>query len=492
MTKNITKFTIACLLLAGTTTFSACTKDFVELNTNPNEANAAAPQTLLAPVLVNTLNGNLTRNFRINNEFIQVTVTNSDSREFHRYETKPTESDYMWRLWYTSLTNIRNIYTAAEKTKQQNYETFQGISLVLDVWVSSLLTDLYGDVPYFEANKGNEFNITPKFDRQEDIYKDLFRKLELANTLLTEEKTGDKNIALELQYADPIYAGNALKWRKFANSLYLRLLLRASGKAESGAIQKIQEIAETKKAQYPVFANNEESAILRFSGILPFVTEYYITADFYFNGDKGYSEFFINNLLALNDPRLPRWSTEASLGLYAGMETGYRKGQIPQRLSTLRNDLKTEPLFGNIINYSELNFILAEAAAKNYISADAKALYEEGVKSNIELWGQTFTADYFLNPEASFTANASETEKIEKIQLQKYFAMIFTDFQQFHEYRRTKALKLYKGVALENNGIMPSRLVYPITTQSYNKKNYDQAVAAMGGDNINVKVWWNQ
>jgi len=94
MTKNITKFTIACLLLAGTTTFSACTKDFVELNTNPNEANAAAPQTLLAPVLVNTLNGNLTRNFRINNEFIQVTVTNSDSREFHRYETKRVMSSH--------------------------------------------------------------------------------------------------------------------------------------------------------------------------------------------------------------------------------------------------------------------------------------------------------------------------------------------------------------------------------------------------------------
>lgn len=478
---------LACLLAS-----SSCTKDFQEINTNPNESTVASPQALLAPLLVNVLNGNLERNFRLNNEFVQVTVTTSDTREFHRYETKPTESDYMWKLWYTNLTNVRSIYSTAEDTRQTNYETFQAISLILDAWLSSQITDLYGDVPYFEANTGREQTITPKFDKQADIYADLFEKLERANTLLTESKANEKDIPSTLSYADPIYAGNAAKWRKFGNSLYLRLLLRASGKAESNAIAKIEEIAVSNKSNYPVFQSNDDSAILRFTNVLPYVTAYYNTANFYFNGDKGYSEFFINNLLALKDPRLARWSTEATTGTYAGMESGYRKGSIPQVQSTIKADMKTEPLFGNIINYSELKLILAEAAAKGFIALDAKALYEEGVKSNIELWGLTFDPIYFSTPEAAYDPAATQETKLERIHLQKYFAMMFTDFQQYHEYRRTKALALYKGVALENNGVMPARFVYPITTQSYNKKNYEEAVARIGGDNINVKVWWNQ
>lgn len=490
--KKTTTFKTYTLLLACLLASSSCTKDFQEINTNPNESTVASPQALLAPLLVNTLNGNLERNFRLNNELVQVTVTNSDSREFHRYEIKPTESNSMWNLWYTNLTNVRSIYSTAEDTKQTNYETFQGISLILDAWMSSMITDLYGDVPYFEANAGRDGIITPAFDTQEAIYADLFKKLEQANLLLTETKANEKDIPTNLEYADPIFAGNAAKWRKFGNSLYLRLLLRASGKIESNAIAKIKEIAVDNKANYPVFQSNDDSAILKFTNVLPFVTAYYNTANFYFNGDKGYSEFFINNLLALKDPRLPRWATEATTGTYAGMESGYRKGTIPQVQSTLQLNLKTEPLFGNIINYSELQLILAEAAVAGYIPLNAKELYEAAVKANIELWGLPFDPTYFDNEEAKFDPAASKTEQLQKVQLQKYFAMMFTDFQQYHEYRRTQALQLYKGVGLENNGKMPSRFVYPITTQSYNKKNYDAAVARMGGDNINVNVWWNK
>src|SRR5690606_10687520 len=130
------------------------------INTNPNASTVASPQSLLAPVLVATINGNLSRNFRINNEFMQVTATtsNSDARQFHRYEVRPSESDYMWRNWYNRLTDIRDIYARAEESKQAGYQTFQGISLILDAWVSSLLTDMFGDVPYFESNKGYEDN----------------------------------------------------------------------------------------------------------------------------------------------------------------------------------------------------------------------------------------------------------------------------------------------------------------------------------------------
>jgi hypothetical protein len=62
--------------------------------------------------------------------------------------------------------------------------TYQGIALICDAYVSSLLTDTYGDVPYFDADKGRDGVLQPKFDKQQDIYADLFKKLETANTLL--------------------------------------------------------------------------------------------------------------------------------------------------------------------------------------------------------------------------------------------------------------------------------------------------------------------
>lgn len=468
---------------------NGCAGDFEEINTNPNASTAASPQSLLAPALVTVINNNLNRNFRINNEFMQVTVTGSDSREFHRYEFRPSEADYMWRNWYVQLTNIRDIYTNAENTRQTGYETFKAISLILDVWVSSLLTDTYGNVPYSESNLGKEFNTTPIFDDQRNIYQSLFAKMEEANDLLR----ANINIPSNFAYSDPIYGGLAANWRKFGNSLYLRLLLRIAHKNDLGAQEKIREIVNENPAAYPLIANNEESAILRFSGVIPFITEFANYRDFDFNGSSGYSEFFINNLMDLEDPRLPLWATQASLGVYGGMQSGYRQGNVPDLQSRMQLTLKTEPLLGNILNYGELQFILAEAAVKNYISGDAQLYYANGVNASITLWGSTIGLDYFANPLVLFENEDPEEEKMKKIHLQKYFALMFTDFQQWFEYRRTRSLDLYIGPGLLNGGRMPVRVNYPIIVQSLNKANYDAAVAAMGGtDDINTKVWWER
>lgn len=469
----------------------SCTKDFADLNTNPNASTVASPQSLLAPTLVSVINTNLSRNFRINNEFMQVTVTtsNSDARQFHRYEVRPSESDYMWRNWYLQLTNIRDIYDRAEESRQPGYQTFQGISLILDAWVSSLLTDTYGDVPYFNSNLGyQEQNIKPEFDSQKDIYEDLFRKLELANVLLK----SSPDLTPDRVFSDPIYGGQAMNWRKFGNSLYLRLLLRVSGTGELNAQEKIWEIVEGAPANYPVFQSNEESAILYFSGELPYQNTFHNSRPFDFNGDKGYSEFFINNLLQLKDPRLPVWATEATFGVYGGMQSGYIRGASPEIESKLQLPLQQEPLLGNIMNYAELQFILAEAALNGYINKDPNDYYKAGVVASIKLWRQEVPVDYFSNPAVSYETATSYTERLAKIHLQKYFSLLFTDFQQWFEYRRTGALELYPGPGLENNGKMPSRLNYPILTRTFNAENYQKAVSAMGGDSLNEKVWWEK
>jgi hypothetical protein len=81
---------------------------------------------------------------------------------------------------------------------------------------------------------------------------------------------------------------------------------------------------------------------------------------------------------------------------------------------------------------------------------------------------------------------------MEMIHIQKYYAMFLVDFQQWFEYRRTGYPILPRGPGLANGGKMPSRLNYPLITQSTNPSGYKDAVAAQGPDDINTLVWWQR
>lgn len=493
------KMKLKSIILTAAIGFSlhGCTGDFVEINTNPNQSAKVAPQALLGPTIYKTIVANLNRNLRVNNELMQVTVTTNNNLEFHRYEVRATETEYMWRSWYLELTNIRDIYRSAGEGQQPGYKVYQGISKVLDVWVSSLLTDMYGDIPYFESNLGHhELNTTPVFDRQIDIYRDLFLKLEQANQLLNVPTNAAAAEFIPDAQAgmDPLYGADAQKWRKFANSLYLRLLLRVSHKPELNATLKIKEILETKIAEYPIMQSHDDSAILYFSGQEPYLNPYLNARPIDFNGNKGYADFFIDNLKEddpdlPNDPRLALWATQPTLGLYAGMQSGYRRGLVPEVQSTLHTGLMSHKNLGNIMNYAELQFIKAECVLRGFIVGDAQALYEEGVTSAMNMWGVNVPAGFFNIPRVGFLPADSDTEKLKKVHLQKYFALLFTDFQQWYEYRRTQALDLIPGPGLENRK-MPVRMPYPLISQTVNRANFEEAVARMGGNTPNTIMWW--
>ena len=431
--KKIRIFTLA-LLASACLINTACTDGFEEINTDPNRTAAATPETLLAPALFDVVNRNLNRALRLNNELMQVHVTVVNSDEIHRYVIRPSESDYMWNNWYLQRTNFLDMYQSATVT---NHTSYMGIALICDVWVTSLITDTFGDVPYSEANRGRENIYQPKFDKQQEIYTDLFRKLEEANELLK----ANLAIAEDQKVLDPLYNGDVAKWRKFGNSLYLRLLMRVSGKSEPIAngmtpTEKMADILTANNSNYPVFANNEESAILRFTTTPPYTSEFYNFRDYDFNGSHGFSEFFMNTLNVWNDPRRTKWATLAG-GTYVGIPSGYPVGQVPERQSSYLPALKNEPLLGNIMNYAELQFILAEAALKGIIAGEPKTYYEKGVENALTMWGVAVPAGHLTNEEIRWEANASQEAQMEKIMLQKYYTLFFTDFQQWYEHRRT-------------------------------------------------------
>jgi hypothetical protein len=513
------KFIGAIMLII--TVLGSCTKDFTKINTDPINTPNALPQQLLAPALVATVGANMLRNRNFNNELMQVTVNQSDDEAaIFRYDYRNTIADNLWNAWYTQLTNFKDIYRISSQPITLN-KSYQGISLICQSWIYSLLTDTYGDVPYFQSNLGKDSsNYEPKFDKQKDIYLDIFKQLETANTLLT---TGTAITAS----SDPVYNGNVSKWRKFGNSLYLRLLLKLSGKSDVSAdvIAKIKDMVDTRASTYPRMASNDDSAVLRWTGGV-YVSPYQTVREQDWRA-PAIGSFFIDHLINWADPRLNiniyatsgfnRWSIAQGPGGFAGIPSGYLPGTgvIKQSYfysNTSAVSLQTDPLTGIMMNFQEVQFILAEAAVKGYIATGtAQTYWETGVLSGLTFWlptwpnpvasGPLATAPTINTPEfrtyltgADISWDDTETldAKMERIHLQKYYALFLVDLEQWFEYRRTGHPILPKGPGLKNGGVMPARMTYPVYVQSANPTNYRLAVAGQGPDLISTQVWWQK
>lgn len=514
---KILKYRSLFFVLVASLGFAACTKDFEEMNTDPNNTVNVLPQQLLAPTLVDIVTYNMIRNRNFNNELMQVTVDLGDGEgKVFRYDYRSTWSDYLYNGWYSQLTNLKDIYRIADDSLTLN-NSYKGVSLILQSWVYSLLTDTYGDVPYTESNLAKTENggiREPKFDKQSDIYRGIFRSLEEANTLLS--ATGNTGI---LGSSDPVFNGNISKWRKFGNSLYLRLLLRVSGKAEvkDSAIAKIKDIVVDNRAKYPIISSNDESAILRWTGVAPYTSPYVGVRAQDFRG-TGMASFFMDNLVTWNDPRINivnygtngvnRWGIAPGPNGFSGVPSGYSPGEAPIRGAyfyamdqTVAGSnppaitMQLDPMTGQILNYAEVLFILAEAAAKGWIPGNAGDYYKEGIKNSITMWLPNWNEDidkYIAAADITWNEAGTLQEKMEQIHLQKYYALFMTDLQQWFEYRRTGLPALPKGSGLRNNGEMPSRMTYPVYVQSTNPTNYKQVLEQQGPDLISTKVWWQK
>lgn len=520
--KNILYKVVAAALLCSTL-FTSCKDGFEEVNTDPINTPNALPQQLLAPALVGTVGANMIRNRNFNNELMQVTVSLSDGdASVFRYEFRNTWSDYLWNNWYVQLTNLKDMHKQASDSLTLN-KSYQGISLISQSWIYSMLTDTYGDVPYSQSNMAREGIIEPAFDAQKDIYLDIFNKLEEANTLLS------ANTAI-VASSDPVYNGVVSNWRRLGNSLYLRLLLRVSGKPEMTelCIAKIKEIVETKASTYPIISNNAQSAILRWTGVAPYTSPYINVRDQDFRS-VSMASFFIDHVRDWSDPRLSiseygkngvnRWGIAQGSNGFSGVESGYIPGTGWSKMAYFYSrdqqaqTMQTEPMTGMIMNYPEVQYILAEAAVKGWISGSAQQYWENGILNGITLWlpnwpvltatgtapatpptiASTEFREYLTNAEIMWDESLGLEDKMEKIHLHKYYDGLFlVDMQQWFEYRRTGHPRLPKGPGLRNNGEMPSRMEYPVYVQSANPTSYKNAVQVQGPDAISTKVWWQK
>ncbi|KEO71879.1 hypothetical protein EL17_20375 [Anditalea andensis] len=471
------------LLICSAITFmmsvNSCVYDFDELNTNPNLIDRVSPGTLLNPILYGVTSFNTSRADAFTFQLMQVALPfPSAAGGIHRYDLTESAGNSTWNTYYRWLINIKEMETAAIAAQDPNYEA---IALTLKAWVYSLLTDSFGDVPFYEASKAEEGVLRARFDTQQEIYEAILKDLEIANSLYDLQRN-------MIYGEDILFQNNVARWQKFTNSLHLRLLLRISNK-HTDAYSRMAEII-SQPAVYPIFSSNEESAVLKITGVAPNLSPWGRAIDF--TTFRSMSEFFIDHLNQLNDPRRAKFSTQAreldgqSIIGYKGIPSGYASNESAFQFQPSNHNiaLVQAPMIGLILTYAEVEFIKAELALKGHIAANAKSHYEAGVKAAMAIWGVQLPNEYFTNPAAAFN------NTIERLMLQKYIGLYFNDYQQWFEYRRTGYPVLPKAAGMLNDQKVPVRFRYPVDVQLHNRANYNDAVARMGGDNINIKVWW--
>ncbi|MDR0711016.1 MAG: SusD/RagB family nutrient-binding outer membrane lipoprotein, partial [Prevotellaceae bacterium] len=226
MAKNITLLLLAAGLLGS------CGDRLDEINQNPNGTENPQPAYLLTGVQKQgaDLYWGLSSSFGSTLLFVQhwaeIQYATAD-----RYELSNT-SDEMITLWNTGyatlITDLNTILDFPDETANLNYK---GVALALRSWVFLLLTDVYGDIPYREVGK----SLIPAYDAQKDVYTGLLNDLTQAAEQLN---AANGDIA-----GDLVYNGDIAKWKKFANSLTLRIALRIADREEALAKQTISALS---------------------------------------------------------------------------------------------------------------------------------------------------------------------------------------------------------------------------------------------------------
>lgn len=507
-------------LLSLTLLLHACTHGFEDYNDNQNVPGywEVSPLNLLEETLYSGIDGMLYRTWLFNGELMQYTVSGTSNNAYHRYVIGNAVMGGTWNSLYTWAANAEHMRQVSRLPDKADANT-EGMSITLKVLYLSNATDIFGDIPCSEAfrsrpyydendNLVKETNLKPVFDTQKEVYRQLFAMLEKAN------KTYIPTKQIKTPAKDLLYQGNMSKWKKFNNSLYLRLLMRLSNRytetlapswdetKELTVFEKIKEIID-KPNDYPIFSGNEDNATVYFSGSTPFENRFGKESDASFQGRR-VAEYIISLMAEQQDPRTSTYFIQNG-GSWNGLPSGATSQEtVAENVATLNKKVLgqyTSPY--SIMKYDEIQFILAEAAKTGGITggdSEAKKYYEEGIRSSIKYWIgidpnkqgiEETTIDNFINNFAPYDYT------LENILKQKYIAQFWNGYEAWHDYRRTGYPQLTIGSGTFNDHILPTRFAYPTTTATTNPNNYATAVDRLkkdykGSDNMQAPVWWSK
>jgi len=471
---------------------NACTDDFEEKNVDPNNPTKISPPFLLTTAIersVDRMWGSNIRFERLNIDgpmcWMGYLGRNIYSNEGDDYTIQLSMYNNTWKSLYNdALSNLNRIIVITNPAGTAPNSNYEGMALVLKNWVFAMLTDLYGPIPYSEALKGTDGQpiYSPAYDTQEFIYDAMLKELKLANEKLV---VGGPVVSGS---SDLIYNGDISKWKKFANSLRLRLANRQAVKKPTESKAIFAEILSD-PVTYPIFTDNSDNAILKHTANRPSNNEWHEAMIQGNRTDWNVGKTLIDKLVALNDTRLAVYAQPVSPGVYVGIPNGLPDADATTYLNTT-SKIGTAFLSPSapavIMTYSELQFILAEAMLDgDLLIGTAQTYFENGITASFLQHGAVI-------PESYVSDLGSVTREL--VFDQKYISLYGQGIESWTEYRRTGLPVLPpkdNRAVFVNDGILPTRLPYPTTEQSLNAASYNKAVELIGGENnATVKLWW--
>lgn len=476
---------IAILLLTfGTMT--SCTKDFEETNTDPNNPVSIAPSLLLpnaVQVVVDRYWGHSTRYERLNIDAAMCWIQHLSrniyiNAEGDSYEIPLTISSGTWNnLYRDALINFEKVKSLSQPGAPYENANYVGIAMVMQAFTYAYLTDVFGPIPYSEALKGTaeEAINSPKYDSQEEVYAGILADLTEANGLLS---TSGPSVV-----GDIMFNGDIMKWKRFANSLALRIANRQAAKkpAESKAIMS-QILSDP--AKYPIIENNSQTAELIHFDVIGSRNKMFDV--FSTRSDWNISSTLINKLLELDDERITVYAQPLEDGSYAGLPNGLTDAAAGN-YNASRIGLKyLDPTAPSVLmTHAEVEFIKAEAALDGDIEGDAAEFLESAIKASFIQQGLVMPSDYMSRIDGVTK---------ESIMTQKWIALFGQGVEAWNEYRRTGYPVMpapNPNAVFSNEGVLPTRIEYPTSEYSLNKTNLDEGVSKLGGsDNMRSPLWW--
>ncbi|MDY0200363.1 MAG: SusD/RagB family nutrient-binding outer membrane lipoprotein [Tenuifilaceae bacterium] len=437
-----------------------------------------------------------------------------------------------WGTFYSNLENLRIVIKLNEDPATMDNMLAYGANenqiacaRIMMAYTFNIMADTWGDIPYYSYGSDNpNFQalqlagetevIYPAYATQEEIYTDILKELKEAHDQLDATKAGFK-------IGDVIYNGNVAKWKKFANSLRLKIALKIRSANASLANTHINEAVLA-----GVFTSNADNAVFAFESADKNASPMYRAWNV---GNR--SDFAISNTLVtllkgeniretptgadlntnpfpgLLDPRLEQYAEVNKDGNYVGMpiaESSAQAAVIKYESLPSRANIIDKPDYGIVLlEFSEIAFTLSE------INAWDQTHYVNGITASMQKWGVSAPdiAAYVASVPAANQRN---------VLTQKYIALYMDAHAAWTDYRRTgfpdylvkpgqnytvydPATTTYhpfklNAIPAEITNDLPKRMQYPAYEFTLNGDNYLDAVAKLAGgkDNLIAPLWWDK
>ena len=499
---------------------AACTGDFEDINRNPNQVTEEqmdalnyktgtkfkSLQSLVIPVQEHMYQFNESLSGGPFGGYIGATVDTWQTK----FETYNPSAD--WRKW-----PFANVIT-------ETYTPYKGIvngtedevaiafARLLRVAIMHRVTDSYGPIPYSKMQNGT-FSVP--YDSQRDVYMAMIDDLDAAmETLYTFASAGDGILMRDFDISS--FKGDSRLWVSFANTLKLRMAIRMSG-VEPEA-RRIAEEAVRDMATYGLIdANAENLSFSSDSRQNPFYTQATSTSW----QDLRSNASIVMYMNAYEDPRRASYFSKSGYdGIYVGVRAGIQN-VTPTDYATYSYPLFAEKDPVPVMYASESWFLRAEGALLGWTMGDtAENLYNTGVKTSLELWGngssyetyiasETAPALSYADPRNKHNVSdfgtavsvkwADDGNELERIITQKWIANHMIGHEAWADVRRTGYPRLLQVVNNLSGGMWGNvdsskgmrRLHYPQSEYDNNRENVLRGVELLGGSDLHgTDVWW--